>query len=244
MDRPSPAHSRIYEHFVSEIQQGRFPPGEKMPTEAKIADQFGVSRATVQFAMSRLAWNGWIKRYPGRGTYATKPEGQDDVGIDMHSVRPSGDDSFEDEDTVSYQLMSFGRKNASAGVSRHLGIEQGMPVLVLERLRFMGEQPVEAESYFFAPDIHPRFDTAALDRVPTEKLLVEENLGIKIDRIETTIQPVGDEIVEAQLLGIDSDNSLLMLSQKHFSMADKMIVYCDRVCIPPVGFCYTTQASS
>ena len=76
MAREQAAHSRIHDHFVEQIRRGVFEDGRRLPTEAQIAEEFGVSRATVQFAMSRLAWDGWIERFPGRGTYASAKGGE------------------------------------------------------------------------------------------------------------------------------------------------------------------------
>lgn len=75
MARQPAAHSRIHDHFAEQIRQGLFEDGGQLPTEAEIAREFGVSRATVQIAMSRLAWGGWIRRYPGRGTFANVQPG-------------------------------------------------------------------------------------------------------------------------------------------------------------------------
>ena len=245
MERPAPAHARIYDHFSERIQQGRIETGEQLPTEADIAVMFGVSRATVQFAMSRLAWEGWIERFPGRGTFASAGAFRADGGqatgpdfsVDMHSLRAFDHETAPGEDDVTYRLMAFGRKKAPSGVSRALNIESDESVFVLERLRFVGEEAVEAESCFFPPDVFPKFDTSALD------LLVEENLGFRIGRIETTIQPADADSSEARLLNAEGDRALLMLSQKHFSEGDRPVVYTDRICVSPIGFSYTTQAA-
>lgn len=212
---------------------------------------FGVSRATVQFAMSRLAWEGWIERFPGRGTFASTGAARSgggqaadpDFSVDMHSLPAFDDGTAPGEDDVTYRLMAFGRKKAPSGVSRALNIESDEPVFVLERLRFIGEEAVEAESCFFPPDVFPKFDTSALDQAPTEELLVEENLGFRIDRIETTIQPADPDSSEARLLNAEGGRALLMLSQKHFSRGDRPVVYTDRICVSPIGFSYTTQAA-
>ena len=210
---------------------------------------FGVSRATVQFAMSRLAWEGWIERFPGRGTFASAARSSGgraaaaDFSVDMHSLPVSGNGAAPGEDDVTYRLMAFGRKKAPSGVSRALNIESDEPVFVLERLRFIGEEAVEAESCFFPPDVFPKFDTSALDQAPTEELLVEENLGFRIDRIETTIQPADPDSSEARLLNAEGGRALLMLSQKHFSEGDRPVVYTDRICVSPIGFSYRMQVS-
>ncbi len=251
MDRPAPAYSQIYEHFSRRIQQGGIGIGEQLPTETEIAERFRVSRATVQFAMSRLAWEGWIERFPGRGTFASaKPVRSDDgqsacpdFNVNMHSLPTFADETVRADDEVSYRLMTFGRKKAPCDISRMLNIEQDELVFVLERLRFIRGKAVEAESCFFPPNVFPKFETSALDRVPTEELLVEENLGFRIGRIETRIEPANTESSEAKLLNAEGDQPLLMLSQKHFSEDDRPLVYTGRVCVSPIGFSYRTQAA-
>ncbi len=250
MDKPAPIYSQIYEHFSEQIRQDRIRTGERLPTEAEIAERFRVSRATVQFAMSRLAWEGWIERFPGRGTFAnTKPVRSDgppsrypDFKINMHSLPVFTDETVRTDDDITYRLMTFGRKKPPCDISKMLSIEKGQLVFVLERLRFIGENAVEAESCFFPPDVFPKFETTALDKAPTEELLVEENLGFKIGRVETTIEPANADSSEAQLLNPEGDRALLWLLQKHFSEDDKPIVYAGRVCVSPIGFSYRTQA--
>ena len=78
---------------------------------------------------------------------------------------------------------------------------------------------------------------------PSPELLVEENPGFRIDRIETTIQPADPDSSEARLLNAEGGRALLMLSQKHFSRGNRPVVYTDRICVSPIGFSYTTQAA-
>ncbi len=212
MERSPPAHSRIHDHYAGLIRQGLIDTGQQLPTEAEIARTFRVSRATVQFAMSRLAWEGWIERYPGRGTFASARRPRPGVDADMPSIRPLEGAAAGNDGEVTYRLMSFGRKPASANVSIQLGIEQGESILVLERLRFVGTKAVEAESCFFSPDVLPRFNTAALDKIATEKLLIEDNLGFRIDRVETTFQALDGDADEAKALNAEGNKSLIMLS--------------------------------
>ena len=211
---------------------------------------FGVSRATVQFAMSRLAWEGWIERFPGRGTFAStgavrSGAGQaaaPDFSVDLHSLPASGGEAAPEED-VTYALMAFGRKKAPSEVSRALNLESDASVYVLERLRYVGEEAVEAESCFFPLGVLPKFDLLALDRAPTEELLVEENLGFRIGRVETVIQPASADSSGAMQLNAEGGRALLMLSQKHVAAGDRPVVYTERICVSPIGFSYTTHAA-
>ncbi|MBL0419106.1 FadR family transcriptional regulator [Ramlibacter sp. AW1] len=51
------------------IRDGRLPPGEKLPREADLMEEFGVSRTVVREAISRLQAAGMVETRHGIGTY-------------------------------------------------------------------------------------------------------------------------------------------------------------------------------
>ena len=64
-----PKHKEISRHLLSEIGSGRYKPGGKLPSEAQLVRQFGVSRPTVGRALRDLEAEGLIERRVGSGTY-------------------------------------------------------------------------------------------------------------------------------------------------------------------------------
>lgn len=74
--RYKPIHSgRLYEQIVDQIEgriiSGELQPGDKLPTEHELTQQFKVSRTAVREAMKALSLRGLIDIQPGRGTYVT-----------------------------------------------------------------------------------------------------------------------------------------------------------------------------
>jgi len=72
----TPIHSgRLYEQIVAQIEQrilnGELRPGDKLPAERELAEQFGVSRTAVREAMKALMQSGLVEIQPGRGTFVT-----------------------------------------------------------------------------------------------------------------------------------------------------------------------------
>jgi GntR family transcriptional repressor for pyruvate dehydrogenase complex len=67
-------HDRLYEGVVAQIQErivtGKVKPGDRLPTESELAEQFGVSRSAVREAMKILSAKGLVEITPGRGTFA------------------------------------------------------------------------------------------------------------------------------------------------------------------------------
>ena len=57
------------ERFRAEVVSGRWPVGERIPTEADLVSEFGVGRNTVREAIQSLVHGGLLRREQGRGTF-------------------------------------------------------------------------------------------------------------------------------------------------------------------------------
>lgn len=68
-----PKHARVYASLAGDLARGRWRPGERLPSEAVLMRQFGVSRITVGRAMRDLARANLVERRPGSGTYVKPP---------------------------------------------------------------------------------------------------------------------------------------------------------------------------
>ena len=55
----------------ADIDQGRYKPGEKLPTEAALAKRFGVNRHTIRRALSELHAQGLTRSQRGSGVFVT-----------------------------------------------------------------------------------------------------------------------------------------------------------------------------
>src|SRR3954469_14509166 len=60
----------VVEQLAERIRSGRVPIGEKLPTEAAIMGEFGVSRTVVREALSRLQASGLVETRHGIGTFS------------------------------------------------------------------------------------------------------------------------------------------------------------------------------
>ena len=67
--------SRLYEQIVQQVEEsivkGALKPGDQLPPERELAEEFGVSRTAVREAVKALREKGLVEAYPGRGTFIT-----------------------------------------------------------------------------------------------------------------------------------------------------------------------------
>ena len=66
---PTPIFQAIAAELRSDIAEGRYPAGAKLPTEKNLSVRFGVNRHTVRHALSHLIEEGLIKSRRGAGTF-------------------------------------------------------------------------------------------------------------------------------------------------------------------------------
>jgi DNA-binding FadR family transcriptional regulator len=87
--RPTRASSDVIAQIRRAIFSGQYRPGDRLPTEREMAQQFGVSRVTVRDALRALEANGLVRVKVGGqgGPYVSKPDISllsDSIGTHLH----------------------------------------------------------------------------------------------------------------------------------------------------------------
>ncbi|GAB4245688.1 MAG: GntR family transcriptional regulator [Thermoleophilia bacterium] len=65
----APAYLRIADHISRQVASGRYRPGDQLPTEAQLREEFGVSPMTVRRAINILLDRGLVTTTQGKGTF-------------------------------------------------------------------------------------------------------------------------------------------------------------------------------
>ncbi|MEU4361193.1 GntR family transcriptional regulator [Promicromonospora sp. NPDC023987] len=69
LDGPEPLYAQIAAVLAARIADGTYPPRRRIPSEAAICGEFGVSRPTVRQAIQVLRDRGLAETVRGKGTY-------------------------------------------------------------------------------------------------------------------------------------------------------------------------------
>ncbi|GEM_PF-208273 len=134
VDKGTPVFAQIADQVVRAIKEGRLSIGDRLPTEASLAAQFGASRASVREALSSLQFVGYLESRRGSGSVvrSAAPEGAAHRGGGLRSV-PEVVDILEARLLVESEAV---RQAATNPPPRALGalrrLLQGMEV-ALER---------------------------------------------------------------------------------------------------------------
>ncbi|WP_179088007.1 GntR family transcriptional regulator [Paenibacillus sp. FSL R7-0273] len=88
--RKKPLYQKIYQQIKEDIQNGKYKPGEQIPTEKELMELFEVSRLTAKNAMNLMAEEGWINRVSGKGSFVSELAAQPPAPAEARSSRLIG----------------------------------------------------------------------------------------------------------------------------------------------------------
>lgn len=70
---PIPLYYQLKEILKEQIASGVYKPGDKLPTEDELCEQFSISRTPVRQALIELVHEDLLRRIPALGTFVTEP---------------------------------------------------------------------------------------------------------------------------------------------------------------------------
>ena len=105
----TPVYKQLRELLESKIASGELNPGDKIFTEARLSEEFQVSRTTIRRALSGLEKEGLIIRLPGKGTFVNLTLG-DQVKDPPFTVGVNFFKSITDNNFYSYVMEGILRE--------------------------------------------------------------------------------------------------------------------------------------
>src|SRR3569832_2570992 len=119
-----PAYEQVKEWIRGHIASGRWRPGDPVPSEAALMEQFGMSRMTVNRALRELAAEGLVNRVQGSGTTVAQ----------LHrissrlTIRDIHEEVEERGHVHTARVLSAGKEKATAELARAMGLRSGATV--------------------------------------------------------------------------------------------------------------------
>jgi GntR family transcriptional regulator len=190
---PVPLYYQLAQELERAIESGTLPVGERLDNEVALADQMGLSRATVRRAIGYLVERGLVVRKPGVGTSVVRPKVR--RPLELTSLF---DDLSSSGRRPTTQVLSLQRHPASAPVAHALGLEEGAPVLAVERLRSADGEPL-ALMRNSLPDGLLALSADELSKAGLYELM--RAAGVRPSAAQQTIGARAATAAEARLLG-------------------------------------------
>ena len=209
---PIPLYYQLRQLLAERITKGEWQPGDMLPTEEQLQEQYGLSRTTVRQALRELELEGLISRHRGRGTFVSRPK-----------ISHSPDPHFnltayltEAGMRPGWQVISAEWIPATDEVAGRLSCEAGQMIFQLRRLRLANDEPIGYHIAHVIPALAETIDESRLDRGGSLDYLRATG---QLDQsyANRTIEAVlaSDEV--ARRLDINKGSPILMIRRRVFN---------------------------
>jgi GntR family transcriptional regulator len=221
IDKHSPIPYYFQLREIIEEETGKLGSGEQLPSEAQLCETYGVSRTVVRQALGDLENEGVIVRRKGRGTFVASHKRAERL---VQSLTGLYEDVTSRGQRLTSRVLRLEREAAPPHVAKILQLGAATDVIVLERLRFVDDEPWVVTTTYMPDDVA----APLLDFDLSERSLygvLEDELGVQLDRAYRTVEVTRASRVLAEHLGVDEDAPILLLKSTTFAPDGKPIEY-------------------
>lgn len=210
MSNQLPVYIQIHDQIKSEIEQGIWKIGDRLPSERELAVKFNVSRMTLRQAIQNLADEGILERKIGSGTYVAREKVQEKMsGATSFTEIMESQNRVPSSRTISYFLTS-----PSSSEMEKLKLEKDETILRMERIRYADDIPICFEVASIPQKIIADYSKSEI----TNSLyrVLEEKSGHKIGAANQTITAILASDKIAEYLEVKKGDAVLRLRQTSY----------------------------
>ncbi len=195
---------RIAGELRERISSGQLKPGDFLPTERELAENYGVNAGTIKRATAELVYAGLIERVPGRGGgmrvrenfvithYASRAELPDVVSESdtfFREVREQGFTPSQDF-TVLIEAMP-------TDIAKALGVDPGSNAVVRRCVRMVNGHPTSIQDSYYPhwlTELVPDLTTPRDIPIGTTQLLTQKGFKqVAFVDVEHSRMPTAEE---------------------------------------------------
>lgn len=208
-----PLYQTVAEQLSTAIEDGTYPVGSMLPTEAELCTRFGVSRQTIREATRLLLQLGLISRHQGVGTRVERATVAETY-VQRLGALP---DLWQYVKETRRKVLRVADVPASRAKVPLPG-EPSRRWRVLEGLRFVGDEtkPIAWTQVYVHPSYAAVTDAKERDAVPIYSL-IEKRFGIKTQSVRQEISAVAISGEMASLLRVTAGSPGLSVLRQYLS---------------------------
>jgi GntR family transcriptional regulator len=226
LERRTPHYLRIYRDLKQKISGGAWAAGERLPTQREIANGFGVTVMTVRQALQLLEQEELVVMRHGLGTFVAPKR----IRYAMGNLRSLAQEVRAQGLELKTHVLRRQLVEPHPHVAELLKLEPGEPVFSIERLRFVGLEPIVYQHTQLPPATGEALHDVDLSDISLYDYLQTE-LKIELARAQERIHAIALAAHEATLLEEELYAAALLSERVTFTVAGDPIMF-DRAFMP------------
>jgi len=219
---PIPLYYQLKSFIENQISSGSWKPGEQIPSEAELCQEFQISRTTIRQAIGELVSQGKLKRTQGRGTFVTQYNIEKPLffligfsqDMKLRGLKPSS------------RVLKFETIPPSAHITQILRLKENEPAILVKRLRLADDQLMAIDNCYLPFNRYFAIMHENLENNSLYDLLAKKFDTVPVRSIRT-IESVGCPPPEAELLDVKIGFPILYIVGTNFDQNDQPFEYAE-----------------
>lgn len=216
-----PLSTQAHQHLLGLVQNGTYQPGEQLPSQADLATQLGISRATLREALLSLEQQGIIISKHGIGTFVAPGYGERlESGLErLESILEL---AARQGMHLTMNALEVVQEPADQEAAAALQVAPGTLLTIVRRVLEADQTPIAymhdmAASTVMGPDdIDDSFDGSVLD-------LLRNKPDVQIAYGEANIVAINGSPSLAEKLRVEAGQALLLMEEVLFDQEGQVV---------------------
>jgi GntR family transcriptional regulator len=205
----APLYQTLFALLRSQIREGQFVAGDRLPGEVALAQQHNCSRVTIRKALEHLASEGLVERRQGRGTVVAS-------GRAIEPVRAEVSGFVENLLAMGLRtrvrVLHFAFDRPPLRIRKEMGLLADAQALHAIRLRSYKGKPFSYSIAWVPEELGQTFSRAELEAKPLTQLL--RQAGVSAVRAHQRVFATSADTIMAPLLGVELGSPLLGIERR------------------------------
>ena len=215
----SPLYRQIKVLMTESLEQGKWKPGELIPSEGELAVRFGVSQGTVRKAIDEIAAENLVVRRQGKGTFvATHHEAR----AQFRFLRLAPDEGQQRQ--PESRILECKRMRAPGDIARQLDLKSGDGVVLIRRVLLFDQVPTVLDDIWLQGAV---FRGLTAERIADYKGplygLFETEFATRMIRAREKIRAVLADAGAARILKVASGSPLLSVERVSMTYGERPV---------------------
>lgn len=202
-----PYYAQVKESIRERIERGLWKVGEQLPGEPELCGMFDVSRTVIRQALAELMHEGLIIKRKGKGTFVAEPKITEAL---VQKLTGFYQDMAQRGNPPVSQVLKQSSIPANSKVAALLKLQPGTPVIEIERLRFVDDEPIVLVTTYLPYSKCPELLNIDLTHQSLYTVL-ENQFHLIIARGHRSLEAVAANQHEAEMLRIAKGAPLMLL---------------------------------
>lgn len=208
---PIPAYQQIATDISKRITRHEWRINDKLPSEMKLSEDYGVSRVTLRQAMAQLERDGIIEKFQGKGAFVKNNPRRliQDLAFPSLELEPAKPNPL-----ISRIILEETVLPPDPEVCIKLQIQKDTPVIHFKRLHYHEDRPAGLSDIWFPLEKVPGLTASSLIGQSISKTLYY-TYHYDITCIDNSIESMKLDALEASLLASVYDAPGLMINSQY-----------------------------